>query len=244
MAALGGERRMTKTANMKPTIKGEVLRKAILDAASKLFIERGLGGTSMQDIAEALGLTRTAVYYYYRNKEAILEGLTENVTLSAKRLAGDVAARADLDPIEALRGLVERHARLILSQPLEFRVVDRNESDLPPRLRAAAETARRGVLENFSAVIERGVRSGHFRVVDARIAAFALIGMCNWTAWWFKTGGRKTEAEIGAILADFAVHALQRADGRRPRKADTRESIRLLREDLAYLEQQLAVRKR
>ena len=76
MAAIGGERRMTKTANMKPTIKGEVLRKAILDAASKLFIERGLGGTSMQDIAEALGLTRTAVYYYYRNKEAILEGLT------------------------------------------------------------------------------------------------------------------------------------------------------------------------
>lgn len=230
---------MSKAIVTKPTVKGETLRKAILDAASKLFMERGLGGTSMQDIADALGLTRTAVYYYYKNKEAILESLTEDVTLSARRLAAEVAARVDLEPGEALRDLVEHHARLILFRPFEFRVADRNESDLPPKLRAAAEAARRGVLKNFANVIERGVRAGHFRMVDARIAAFAIIGMCNWTAWWFKAGGRRTEAEIADVLADLAIHALKREAGRKARKADVHESIRLLREDLAYLEKQL-----
>jgi AcrR family transcriptional regulator len=234
---------MNKAAVQKPTMKGETLRNAILDAASNLFIDRGLGGTSMQDIADALGLTRTAVYYYFKNKEAILESLTEDVTLSAKRLATNVASRADLDPVEALRGLVAQHAGLILSRPNEFRVVERNESGLPPKLRAVAESARRAVLENFSDVIERGIRSGDFRVVDARIAAFAIIGMCNWTAWWFKAEGRKTAQEIGEILADLAVHALKREPGRKPRKADVRESLRLLREDLAYLEQLLNDRK-
>jgi hypothetical protein len=48
---------MNKASIAKPTAKGEALRKAILDAASKLFIERGLGGTSMQDIADALRRT-------------------------------------------------------------------------------------------------------------------------------------------------------------------------------------------
>ena len=233
---------MNKAAVAKPTAKGETLRKAILDAASKLFIERGLGGTSMQDIADALGLTRTAVYYYFKNKETILESLTEDVTLFARRLTAEVAARADLEPGKALRGLVEHHARLILSRPFEFRVADRNESDLPPKLRAAAETARRGVLENFTNVIERGVRAGEFRMLDSRITAFALIGMCNWTAWWFKAGGRKSEAEIAEILGDLALHAVKREAGRTPREADVQESIRLLREDLAYLEKQLVTR--
>ena len=231
---------MRKATVTMPTMKGEALRNAILDAASKLFTERGLGGTSMQDIADALGVTRTAVYYYFRNKEAILENLTEGVTLSAKRLTANVAGRSDLDPPEALRNLVGHHAQLILSRPIEFRVVERNESNLPPKLRAAAESARRGVLENFSVVIERGIRSGDFRVTDARVAAFAIIGMCNWTAWWFKAGGRKTAAEIGEILADLAVHAVKREVGRKSRKTDVRASLRGLRQEITYLEQQLA----
>lgn len=216
-------------------MKGETLRKAILDAASKLFIERGLPGTSIRDIANELGLTRTAVYYYFKNKEEILKGLTTDVTLSAKRMSESVAARRDIDPAQALRGLVEQHARLILSRPAEFRVLDRNEVDMPPKLRVAAEAARRGVFENFAEVIQRGIDSGAFRRVDARVAALAILGMCNWSAWWFKPGGRKTEAEIAALIADLGVHSLQAEsrDGRR--KATVAERVQVLREDLDHI---------
>src|SRR6267142_908488 len=159
----------------KATLKGETLRKAILDVASKLFIERGLGGTSMQDIAAELGLTRTAVYYYFKNKQEILKGLTEDVTLQAKRMTEIAAARRDVDAAAALRELVEQYALLILSRPAEFRVVERNEVDMPPKLAAAAETARRGIFENFSELIQRGIDSGEFRRSDARLAAHALL---------------------------------------------------------------------
>jgi AcrR family transcriptional regulator len=219
----------------KTTMKGEMLRKAILDAASKLFIKRGLAGTSMRDIANELGVTRTAVYYYFKNKEEILKGLTEDVTLSAKHMSEKVAARRDIDPAQALRGLVEQHARLILSRPAEFRVIDRNEDDMPPKLRAASEAARRGVFENFSEVIQRGIDSGAFRRVDARVAALAILGMGNWSAWWFRPGGRKTEVEIAALIADLAVHSLQAQarDGRR--KATVPERLQVLREDLDHI---------
>lgn len=227
----------------KATWKGEALRKAILDEASKLFIERGLGGTSMQDIATSLGLTRTAVYYYFKNKEQILESLSEDVTLSARRLTGKLGGKRGSKPLEVVRGLVQQYAMLVLSQPAEFRVVDRNEANMPLRLRTVSQAARRGVLENFTRVIQRGIEEGAFRRVDARITAFAIIGMCNWTAWWFKPGGRKTEAEISASIADLAIHSLKPEPRKGARNASVQERLDLLREDLDQLGELLSRHK-
>lgn len=222
------------------SLKGELLRDAILDAASRLFIQRGIGGTSIQDIAEALGLTRTAVYYYFKRKEDILRTLTEEVTMSAGRLAAHDTL--DGDPIEALRAWVRRYAMHILSRPSEFRVVDRNAAELTDEHGAAAQAARRAVLTKFREIIDRGVHDGHFRMVDARVSAFSLIGMCNWTAWWYSADGELGREEVAEAIAEMAVNALKREACRRPEAATVKESLRVLREDLAYLETMLEQR--
>ncbi|MGE4335098.1 MAG: TetR/AcrR family transcriptional regulator [Pigmentiphaga sp.] len=238
-AKAGVSRQTAPTSRPGRPPKGEALRRTILDVAAGLFIERGTGGTSIQDIADALGLTRTAVYYYFKKKEDILQALMEDVTILAARLATNVGEREGLDPIAALHGLVRQHAALILSRPVEFRVADRNEADLTPPHREAAETARRAVFVNFSRVIQRGILTGHFRMVDHKVAALGLIGMCNWTAWWFNAEGRLTQAQVADSIADLAVHSLKRSDARRPRSQDIKESFRLVYEDLAYLEKTL-----
>lgn len=222
-----------------PKIKGNAMREAILDAASTLFIEHEFSGTSMYDIANALGVTRTAVYYYFKNKEAILVALTESVTSVPRPVASRGKEPLVPDPSEELRGLVRYHAKRVLSHPLQFRVVERAENNLPAKLREGGRASRRALLGRFTSVIEQGMRSGHFRVTDARVAAFAMIGMCNWTAWWYKPTGRRTRDEIAEMLAEYALHALKRDDARRPRKAGVGEAVRLLRQDLSYLEQQI-----
>lgn len=199
------------------TAKGEALRSAILDTAARLFRDRGLGGTSMQDIADTLGVTRTAVYYYFKNKEEMLHTFSEQIVLAAKTYTDQLATRDDLDPLDALRQLVRHHTALVLQWPLEFRVADREERALSRKHLAAVLAARRVVLENFTQVIERGIRKGHLRAVDARLAAFSLIGMCSWSAWWYKPNGRLSAKEIAAGVSDLAVHALKR-DGRRKLK--------------------------
>ncbi len=84
---------------------------------------------------------------------------------------------------------------------------------------------------------ERGIREGQFRMVDAHVAAFSLIGMCNWSAWWYKPSGRLSIAEVADLMAEMGVNALLRDEARRSRSpADARESLRLVREDLDYLE--------
>ena len=161
------------------------------------------------------------------------------MTRVAGRLTTELARYKDVAPAEALRELVRQHSTLILTHPLQFRVVERNEHHLPPKRRENAAASRRAVLENFADVIERGMRSGEFGLVDAKVAALAILGMCNWTAWWYQPGGRRSREEIASMLADFAVKALEQEGKKRPRDAGVGESLRLLRKELAYLEQRI-----
>jgi len=233
-----------KTSSKKPapapkSSRRELLQESILEAASTLFIQRGFQGTSMGDIAEAMGVTRTAIYYYFRNKEAILRELTTEIT----GMAGKQAAQVDdsnSDPMEALRQLVLKHARLILGHPLQFRVVERNEENLSPALRKEAEASRRLVLSRFQAVIEAGMQAGQFRIVDPKIAAFAILGMCNWSAWWFSASGKVPLEDVAQMLATFALQSVVRGEERRSRENSVDESLRQLREDLALLERRLS----
>ena len=223
---------------MTPKTKGSILPETILQAATRLFIERGFDGTSMGDIAEALGVTRTAVYYYYKNKQAILVALTDSITRVAAQLAEEAAQHKHLPPLEALRHLVDRHVRLIINHGAEFRVVERSEERLPPKRRAAAAGYRRGVIANFTAVIDRGIQAGIFRTTDAQVAAFAILGMCNWTAWWFQGGGRLTRDEVAGLIGDMAVQSLARST---PSAVGTTigEAFRSLQKEIKYLEQRV-----
>lgn len=227
----------------KPTADGKSIRReqlqdAILEAASRLFIERGFPGTSMSDIAEAMGVTRTAIYYYFRNKEAILNALTSSVTEMAGKMA-DATLAQEHDPVLALRALVRQHARLILSHPLQFRVVERNEQHLSPSLRKVAQASRRLLLSRFVTAIEAGIRAGQFRDVNPKVAAFSMLGMCNWGAWWFNPQGTMSLEQVLEAMADLALNAVVRGEERRLRSNTIDESVRQLREDLNLLERRL-----
>jgi len=205
-----------RNAPKKPKVarhptRNNAQRQAILDAASILFIQKGFGGTNINDIADAVGMTRTALYYYFPSKESLLETLTREITQRASDLTKEVAQRAELPPEESLRQLIVQHATLILEHPLQFRVVERSESSLPQAQRKTAQTARRAVRDDFVAVIQRGISLGKFHPVDAEIAAFSIIGMCNWTAWWSDRRRTQPVAPVAELIATLGLRML-RAD--------------------------------
>lgn len=216
----------------------EQLKEAILEAASLLFIEQGFPGTSMVDIANAMGVTRTAIYYYFRNKQDILNELTATVTEMAAKLAEATLAQQQ-DPLLALQKLVSQHTRLILSHPLQFRVVERNEQHLSPDLRKKAEVSRRLLLNRFVMTIDAGIQAGQFRDINPKIAAFSLLGMCNWGAWWFNPQGSIQMDEVINTISNLALNTLTGLEEQRRRNDTISGSIRQLHEDLHLLEQQL-----
>src|SRR5687768_10149352 len=188
--------------------RADLLRQHICTAASTLFIRRGFGATTMQDIADALRISRPKLYYYFKDKGGILETLVSNVAVEAHRRAQAVLSAKELNSESKLRELIVQHADLILTRPVEFRLLDMSLEHLPKAMQARAQKARRGLLEAFTSVIREGAEAGAFRTVDARVAAFAMIGMCNWTAAWFRGDGRLSAAEICEILADLGVGSL------------------------------------
>ena len=216
--------------------KKEALRRNVLEAAARLFAQRGFGGTNLQDIAEALGISRPALYYYFKSKEDILTSLVEEVTVFSGHQATELASKADFNPSETLRQMVFNHAKWLLEHPVEFRVVERTENDLPAATRRTHDKAKRALLDNFTRTVERGIELGHFRPVDATVTAFSIIGMCSWTAWWFVPEGRVPLDEIAKSIADFAVAGLRRGDNVLPREFGTEEALRRVKDDLAHLE--------
>jgi len=222
------------------TARRELVENEIYEQAIRLFAERGFAGTSLQDIADALGITRPALYYYVKSKDELLAKLAADVAGGSAAQITDVAGRPELDPVGKIREIARLNVVRVATQPERFRLLIRSEADLPPELSRAYDTSRRAVLKAVTGVIEDGIRAGRFRPVDARVAALAVIGMCNWVAWWFRPGRDSAEA-VADELADMAIAALQRADHRIPDGEGPAAALKMLRQDLDHLERILDI---
>lgn len=221
------------------TARRELVENEIYEHATRLFAERGFAGTSLQDVADALGITRPALYYYVKSKDELLAKLVTEVTQGPLDELQQIQADAGIGPVEKLRGMarviVERRA----NHPDRFRLLIRSEAELPEELTAAYDTSRRAVLRTVAGVIEEGVRAGRFRPVDPNVAALGVLGMWNWVAWWFRADGTRSAEAVTEQLAEMAVAALLRADHRAPDGEGPAAALKLLREDLDHLERLL-----
>lgn len=218
--AASSERARKRAAALKQSVsraratsspRKDLVLEQLLNKAAELFLQRGYANTRMQDIAESMQMSRSSLYHYFENKEEVLLALTEgDVQIAAnalEALLGDSSASWT----EKLRGWIAGNIREKLAGGVRFRLVDRILGDLPAEYREIFRKQRRKVLDLVTRVIEGGVRAGEFRVTDPRITAFAVIGMSNWTAWWYSPNGRSTPDEIAQCMTDLALRGVLNA---------------------------------
>lgn len=186
----------------------ELVREQLIDIAASLFESMGFEQTSMNDIARALGLGRSAVYHYFGSKEEILAALVESESVTPSTELEQISAADGLSATEKLRRAIVGGVTRRLSGKSRFNILSRLEPQIPDALRPQYNVGRRHILDLYVGMIKDGIASGEFRQVDAKMAAFAVIGMANWTSNWYSATGSKTPAEIGLMVADFAIHAL------------------------------------
>ncbi|MCO4251240.1 TetR/AcrR family transcriptional regulator [Pseudarthrobacter raffinosi] len=226
----------------KTTLRGGATRTSILENAAKLFAEKGFAGTALQDIADAMDLTRPALYHYFSSKEEVLATLVAETSLSTAERIERVRLRADISPSEKLRLVTSQLVRERTSAPERFRMLDRTESALPPDIGKKHRAARRAVLTELTAIIVEGVTAGEFRQTDERLAALSVLGMSNWVAWWYSPSHdehAEPAEHIVTTLSDTAVAMLARPDHRLPKAPGRRAALAQLREDLDYLDRLL-----
>jgi TetR/AcrR family transcriptional regulator len=180
-------------------------RTEILHAALRAFREKGYHGTTLDDIAQQIGVQKTAVYHYFPDKEAILyachrEGLEE--------VAGIVAAaRGRGSFAEQLAHAIREHVR-VMTDTLEGSSLALEVSALSPRHRADVIAARDRYEQALRDIVHRGVAAGEFRAVDPKLAVFAILGAINWVARWYSPAGSVHPTILGAHFADHLLRGL------------------------------------
>lgn len=217
----------------------ELVREQLLDIAAGLFERKGFEQTSMNDIAQAMGLGRSAVYHYFRNKEEILAVMVESEGLTPSKELEEIRSNPGLTPVEKLRLAITTGIERRLSGGSRFNLISRLEPQIPEELQPVYNKSRRHIFDLYVELIREGVESGAFRAVNPKLAAFAVIGMANWTSRWYAASGPLSPAEIGEELADFAIHALLFPDRAGVDEQGVRNVAEAMREQLGLLERLL-----
>ena len=192
--------------------KGVARQLQIRLAASRLFVEQGYDGTSMQDIADAVGLTKPGLYHFVESKEDLLSAI---VDAGVERLEREVIepARAIKDPEARLAAMIRLHVDNIshvesdLGNPVTALVEnliglsDERRLEMEGRLRQVFEVIR-GALEELKA--QGRLADG----LDPTVSAFSIIGMVMWTNRWRRPGGRLSAAAVADGIVALALHGV------------------------------------
>jgi len=199
----------------------------IIDAAARVFAERGYHGATTQDIADVLGIRQASLYYYFRSKEAALEIVCIRGVEDFYRAAGAIANGPGTTR-EKLAGLIRAHISPLLDRGDFVKVFLTQRQFLPSESRRRVGKWSRAIEQLFEAVIRQGMRSGEFRTdLDPRLVTLALLGMANAVAGWYA----KENASIERIGSEFVALAINgvanRGKSGATRSALPRNSIRL-----------------
>ena len=192
-----------------------VLDDALLSTAAKLFAERGYRATTLSDIAQALGVKKASLYYYLETKEDLLTAIYQRMFDQIEEAIAPIEA-LNLPPDERLRRMIHTHIEVVAAQRDMLAVAFREEAELGQRHQNLIRRRKRQYQRMFEVVIEEGQKLGIFRQVPARLAVFALLGMCNWMYKWYQPA--RGASDIAATFAMLFESGLL-ADRDAPTKA-------------------------
>ena len=179
----------------------------LLEAATHLFKEKGYHSTSMQELADAVGMQKGSLYYYIESKEELLRRLMERATSFMATQIDEIYA-SDLPPARKLRWALENHAVAMMDHLDLVAVYLHEYRNLPPERMAEALTVRKHYEQVLMQIMEDGIACGEFRAVNVKMAVFGMLGMLNWTHQWFSPDGPFSSNEVATTLADLALHGL------------------------------------
>jgi TetR/AcrR family transcriptional regulator len=198
-------RRLRRPRNADPNASTRV---NILKSAAKAFRRLGYHGATVERIAAALHMKKGNLYYYFKNKEAILFACHQYSLDELIRLLDEVE-RSGLPADQKLRRLIVAFVHTILDELHGTALFLDLEALSPAHLKAVIvrrDTFDRGVRR----VLEEGMADGTFSPGNPKLLAFALFGAVNWIPRWFNPNGSSTSQEIAERFADYLVGGLKR----------------------------------
>jgi AcrR family transcriptional regulator len=185
----------------------------IYRTAAQIILRKGYDATSVNDIANALGMTKAGLYHYINGKKELLFDI---MNFGLGELDEEVAtpAKAIHDPAARLRFIVDAHARLVTRGQGAITILVDEVTALTPAQQRKIPQSKRAYFDFLRGTLDELKVAGKMQDVDTTAAAFSLLGMINWLSRWFQQGGALTEEQAAEQIVRIALHGLLRKNSR------------------------------
>ena len=188
---------------------GAAVPRRLLAAATRLFADRGYDRTSVQEIVEAAGVTKGALYHYFGSKEDLLQEIYARVLrLQQERL--DAFAHADAPVEQRLRDAAADVVVTTIENLDDAAIFFRSMHHLGPERNRQVRAERRRYHERFRALVEEGQRTGVFSTATpADLVVDYHFGSVHHLSTWYRPDGPLTPRQVADHLADLLMRALR-----------------------------------
>jgi AcrR family transcriptional regulator len=187
----------------------------ILTAAIESFGQDGYEHTKWAKIADEVGIGQTALYHYFESKAHCLltimsleltrslerfREVTTDVTPADKALKAAIAAAYDVSPREVLQMRILQSHMDLLATP---RLSEKEEVE-----RQKARALVRDIENEWTALLERGMRAKDFPKRDAHALATVLLSMVVSVWRWYRPGGPMTLEQVRKLISDASLRVV------------------------------------
>jgi len=176
----------------------------LLQAAARLFKEKGYERTTVRDLGAAIGIQSGSLFHHYKNKEAILLAVMEETILLNTELMKDATSKADSSKDKVL-ALIHCELDSILGETSAAMTV------LVYEWRSLSEAGQTHILklrEIYESLwleaLSQAKADGHV-VIDPFVLRRLLTGALSWTVNWYKEGGNLSREELAQMALSLAI---------------------------------------
>jgi len=199
--------------------EGADRRAAILETAARLICEKGYEGTSIQDIADASGLTKAGLYHHIRSKEHLL--------LEIQNYGMDVFEEQVLhvvmpikDALPRLKECMSRNIHLVTEGwSKEVTIILHEHATLTGEARAHINARKKRYVRFLEESFADAVRTGEIRPVNPKVATFAFLGQVLWIYKWFRADGAVPADALAREMVDLFFTGLETGPATKPKPA-------------------------
>jgi TetR/AcrR family transcriptional regulator, cholesterol catabolism regulator len=180
----------------------------ILEGAARLIFQRGYEATSMQEIAEACGLTKAGLYHHIKTKEALLLAIQHyGMDVFEEQVVSKVTDIAD--PVARLRECMARNVALVTQDASkEVSIILHEHQTLTGAAKQEINTRKKRYVRFLEAAFREAAERGQIRSVDPTLAAFSFLGMVLWTYKWYRADGKLSARQMSDGMIDLFFEGL------------------------------------
>jgi len=175
-----------------------------------LFDQKGYSETSIQDIVDHLGVTKGTFYYYYKSKQKLLTEIhldyIQNLLKEQEVILNDDRKTYREKLYHSILAVI----RNIRTERQSARIFMREMRHLKKENLETIKEKRDAFRKNTQTIIENGMATGEFsRRIRPDILTFGILGITNWSYYWFDPDGEVAEEELAADYMRLILHGIE-----------------------------------